>query len=238
MKNILLLLISIVILSACDNDVNPQIAINLQPMNGTTPVGVGDIIQTDEGRNFNIREIRFYIDNLKLIKTDNSTIEVADLIFIDWPEKNATLELPFGDYSGIEFHLGMDSITNESNPIDFAPEHPLSNQQDMHWGMLKYRFLTFVGKVDTAGAGNGTPENLLQYHLGNNRFYQKVEIDKNFTIDANSSSLDLLLQVKAMFDGPAGEVDIRTHRTNHSGEAVLDKGAIMMGNFAAALELK
>mgnify|MGYP005667126135 CR=1 FL=1 len=237
-KYLLLLLVAFGLFSCGDDDsTTGEVTFYLQPLFNGSEVLPNEVIQSTDGRNFSLKELRVYLTDLNLITNNDDRVSVSDLSLINWPTSNAiTARVPIQQYKGVEFHVGLDAATNSLNPIDFEDSHPLSADQEMHWGMIKYRFISFVGYVDTSSAGNLQPENLIQYHLGRDSLYKAVEIARTFNKVGASDTYPLSFELNKMFDGPAGEIDIAVHRTNHSGEADMDKASIIMRNFVEALE--
>jgi hypothetical protein len=239
MKKIILLLLVVFAFAACDDnaDTTSRVTFFLQPIFNGSEVVPNETIQTTTGRNFSLKEMRVYITDLFLINEDNEKIRVNDISLIDWPVSNSiTADVPIDNYTGIEFYVGLNAETNALNPIDFASAHPLSADQEMHWGMIKYRFISMVGNVDTSAAGNLTPANVIQYHLGRDELYSAVTITDNFNVSGTIQNFAIPFNLNEMFDGTAGTIDIAVHRTNHSGEADMDKATIIMNNFVEALE--
>jgi hypothetical protein len=239
MKKIFLGLALVLTFAACDEstDTTGQVTFFLQPVFNGSEILPDEVIQTTTDRNFSLKEMRLYITDLYLINEADERIRVNDISLIDWPTiNNITAEVPIDNYKGIEFYVGLDSATNASNPIDFESSHPLSADQEMHWGMIKYRFISMVGSVDTSAAGNLTPANVIQYHLGRDELYSAVAINDNFNVAGSLQNFAIPFELNKMFDGTAGTIDIAVHRTNHSGVPDMDKATIIMANFVEALE--
>lgn len=160
---------------------------------------------------------------------------MKDVFLYKWgADESLTLEIPAGSYDSLIFGLGLSPALNNSNPNAFDNSHPLSIAQDMFWPMLKYRFVLLEGAVDTTVAMNGPVTFPISYHLGADELYRRIAIHSPFTIaQGGTHSLTLPVELKAIFDGPAGVIDMRTHFANHSTD--LPKAAIMIDNLAAIL---
>lgn len=239
MKKLIFLLAIVIGFTACDddNETNGQVTFFLQPEFNGQEVLPNQVIQSKDGRNFSVKELRVYITDLFLVKENNEKVRVNTIDLIDWPTSNAIIaDVPIDNYKGIEFYVGLDAETNAANPIDFESSNPLSADQEMHWGMIKYRFISYVGKVDTSATGDLNPENVIQYHLGRDSLYSAATITDNFDVVGAAQSFALSFELNEMFNGSSGVIDIKNHRTNHSGEADMDKASIIMHNFVEALE--
>lgn len=239
-KYMLLLALPLAVFFAgCESDDGmANITFTMAPLSDGNPVDPGEVIQTNDGRNFYIDEVRFFMSDIYLLADNGARILVDDLVFLDWPGAGASFDavVPKDDYYGLEFYVGLDAATNDATPTDYPAEHPLSAEQDMHWGMLKYRFLTVIGQVDISSAGDQIPANPLVYHLGRDELYSKVVVLRNLNITGVSVFFSIDFELANLFDGTEGTVDIATDRVNHSGEADMPNARIVMSNFVEALE--
>lgn len=229
-------------LAGCSSEnESAQIIIDLKPLHNGSEITADQVLQTADGRNFSVEDMKVYFTDMYLVKDDGAKELITDLDLLEWPSNNfndnkveAVVEK--ADYAGLEFYVGLDPQTNDVLPTDFASEHPLSADQDMHWGMLKYRFLTIMGKVDTSDVGDQEPDNAIIYHLGRDQLYSKVEITQNLNITGTGVFLTLDFEVGDLFDGPNGTIDIKTKRVNHSPEQLMGDAQIVVDNFVDALE--
>lgn len=233
-----LALLMVAATSCSDDDSTALMTVTLVPTFNGQEIQSEQVIQDKTGRNFYLRDMRLYVSNLYLLRDDGGRVLLEDLALLEWPGSKSSIEavIPQGDYQGVEFHIGLDPITNSALPTDFAADHPLSAEQDMHWGMLKYRFLIFEGQVDTSAADNLAPQTPLVYHLGRDELYTSVTIIRNAPVSGVGVFFTLNFEVNDMFDGPAGVIDISQERVNHSGEADMAEAALIMENFASAFE--
>ncbi len=103
-------------------------------------VGDSDLVFATEtytnqaGNTFNVTKYKYYITNIKLTKTDNSVwAEANSYHLIDHSNPASVLMnisgVPFGNYKGIEFMVGVDSARNISGPQTGA----LDVYNDMYW---------------------------------------------------------------------------------------------------------
>lgn len=239
MSKYLLIIVVIFGLFSCgdDTETEGQVTFFLNPVFNGAEVLPNEVIQTEDGRNFSMKEMRVYLTDIFLVNSSDEKIKVNTIDLIDWPNSNAiNATVPIDQYKSVEFHVGLDEATNSLNPIDFEDSHPLSADQEMHWGMIKYRFISFLGNVDTSATGDLTPTNFIQYHLGRDSLYSEVTINNTFNVVGALQNYPLTFEVNELFSGSAGDIDIAVHRTNHSGEADMDKASIIMHNFVEALE--
>src|SRR5689334_5947408 len=82
-----------------------------------------------EGNSYSIEGVeteltftRFYISNFRLVDAaGNETLApVKYLLVLPDPEEYEVGDIPDGDYTGIRFEIGVDSVTNHSDPTQYA----------------------------------------------------------------------------------------------------------------------
>ncbi|WAC10537.1 MbnP family protein [Dyadobacter pollutisoli] len=126
------------------------------------------------GEPFTVSKLNYFISNIKLIKTDGSNFVVPqDSSYFLIREANEASQLvtinnvPAGEYSGIEFTIGVDSLRSVSDiskrkgilDKDSGP----TNEEAMYWDWNPgYIFLKLEGNSDSATSANGK----FYYHIG------------------------------------------------------------------------
>ncbi|MCP4099594.1 MAG: hypothetical protein GY748_25525 [Planctomycetaceae bacterium] len=228
-----------VLLGGCDDDEGyASLTISLVPTYHGQKITSEQVITDKTGRNFYLRDMRVYISDLNILTDNGDKVLLEDLALMEWPGTKSSFQVtvPKDDYQGVEFYIGLDSVTNSALPTDFEASHPLSAEQDMHWGMMKYRFLIFEGSVDTSVSGDLAPQRPLSFHLGRDALFTKVKIIRNVPITGIGVFFTLNFEVNDMFDGDAGTIDISVDRVNYSGEAEMLKAGILMSNFADSFQ--
>ena len=114
---------------------------------------------------FTITKFNYYIGQIHLVKTDGKKVVINTYFLISEDEekassKNIELEkIPSGEYSSIEFILGVDSVHNCSG----AQSGALDPINAMFWTWnTGYIFMKLEGKSTSSSAvGNN-----LEYHIG------------------------------------------------------------------------
>ena len=119
------------------------------------------------GRRFSFQTFKYYISNLELIKSDQSTVSVNKVALFDLYEPTALSmegEVPVGNYTGFKFALGLDSLQNGTAPSDYPVEHPMSSVNGMYWSWFtNYIFVKIEGSADTIG---GLDPDIFLFHVG------------------------------------------------------------------------
>lgn len=131
---------------------------------------IGDAILTEDslmyknafGQLYSINSFKYYISNVQLLKTDKTYTEAQGYFLINEDEqesKNIELQIPKGDYKGIRFVLGVDSLHNCSG----AQSGALDPVNGMFWAWNSgYIFLKLEGKSPYSSA----PGKIFEYHIG------------------------------------------------------------------------
>jgi len=214
----------------------PYLQLRIQPVDNALPLSPGEEVTGDDGRQFLLNTFRFYMSNISAVKSSGSTVLLKDVFLYKWGSaESLTLDIPPGSYDSLVFGLGLTPEQNLSNPSAFENSHPLSIAQDMYWPMLNYRFVLMEGTVDTALDKTGPVNFPTAYHLGSDILYRRVSIPWKVVVEeGDNPELILPVELKAIFNGPGGIIDMRTHFSNHTTD--LTKAVIMVDNLAAALQ--
>ncbi len=114
------------------------------------------------GQPFTITKFKYYVGNIHLKKTNGTDVVFNDYYLVDEdesPSKKIDLDIPTGEYSGIEFIIGVDSLHNCSG----AQSGALDPVNAMFWAWnTGYIFLKLEGK-SPASKSSG---NVFEYHIG------------------------------------------------------------------------
>ncbi len=186
-----------------------------------------------------IKALQFYISNINLIKTDNSTVVITDVALIDFSNPSSLtikLEGVEGNFKGIVFGCGLDSAQN-ATPYPLTAPGVLNNAYGMYWGMnnFKYRFEVMEGAWDTAVLPDMRYG--LIYHIGLDSNYRQVQLNKNFTVCCgNPATLSVYLDVRKIFHGDTQTINIAAVNTDDvtSTSDAPALAAKFAGNFSKA----
>ena len=73
------------------------------------------------GNHFSISRVSYYLSQIKLIKSDNSSVLVKEYQYVDADNTSSNKlifnSIPIGDYIGIKFNIGLDSLHNISDAL-------------------------------------------------------------------------------------------------------------------------
>ncbi len=177
-----------------------------------------------EGDNYTIGGVvaeltytRFYISNLRLINAagDEIPAPVTHLLILPDPDDYEIGEIPDGDYTGLRFEIGVDSVTNHSDPTIYEIGDPLGAQfPNMSWGWdIGYIFVRIDGVADSDG--DGTPDDGFELHLGEDEYLATITLDYPITIGEGQENIfHLTADWAEIFNG----VDLATNNTTHTSD--------------------
>lgn len=109
--------------------------------------------------------------------------------------------IPNGVYNKLNFVFGLDSLTNHSDPANYAVGHPLNPfTSQLHWGWASgYIFLVTEG---TYHIPNQSTDGFI-YHLVGDNFKRNISLNMpSITIQDNVKEITLHLDLYKLFDSP------------------------------------
>ena len=174
------------------------------------------------GEPFTVSKLNYFISNIKFISANGANFTVPqDSSYFLIREGNAASQqitinnVPTGNYSGVEFIIGIDSLRSVSDASkrkgvldkDAGP----TNEEAMYWDWNPgYIFVKLEGKSDSATSANGS----FYYHIGgfggliektlNNIRSAKIDFGSQIaTVSENASTqINLKADILKVFNGP------------------------------------
>ena len=133
-------------------------------------VGANDLVLSTQtytnaaGNTFNVTMYRYYISNIKLTKSDNTVwTQPESYYLIDHSVPLSTTisipNVPFGNYKGIEFMIGVDSTRNVSG----AQTGALDPANGMFWSWSTGYIMSKIEGTSPQSTASG---NNLVFHIG------------------------------------------------------------------------
>lgn len=182
------LLIFVLIFSACKEKPAEgvgNLTIELKPKFGSNDLILNETISRSDGTAFKLGNLYVYLSNANVTGIDKSET-LDDIILIDLKDdalNTYTKEIEAGDYTSLQFGLGVESEMNHTDPGTFDIDHPLGlSHSSNHWSWNSgYIFYKIEGLFDADS--NGELDNVFLYHIGTDDFYRTVDLDKSFTIN-------------------------------------------------------
>ena len=163
-------------------------------------------VHSNTGDSLSFNELRYYVSNVKLKKADGSTWAMPNSYHLviaegDQPSFLWLYEIPGGEYTGMEYSLGVDSLRATEGPYtgDLAPD------KNMFWNVNDgFAAVKVGGESPQSNQGQGGN---FEFHLGGDRGLYNVYTTKsiNFpepiTVNANISNLRFRANVARFWHG-------------------------------------
>ncbi|MGN7889403.1 MbnP family protein [Dyadobacter sp. 22481] len=207
------------------------------------------------GEDFTVSKLNYYISNIKLTRIDGRvfTVPQDSSYFLIREANSGSQKLTIrnvltGDYTGIEFMVGIDSLRSVMDPSQPGRKGILdkdtgpTNEEAMYWDWNPgYIFLKLEGASDSATTANGK----YYYHIGgfggrtektlNNLKTIKLNFPGQKAIVTTSIVSNVLIQadILKIFNGPT-QWSIK----KSSGVMFSDSSKIIADNYAGMFNVK
>jgi len=150
------------------------------------------------GYTISISKLQFYLSNIKLIKNDGSFYAMDQVLYFDAKKTSFSsallADIPAGNYSGISFLIGLDSLKNKQYGLPSTVEN-----NNMEWPMGGYHFLKMEGYFLDSAKTYG-----YAMHLGENGNAVSVTLtNRPFVIGAETTTLALKMNINEWYKNPA-----------------------------------
>jgi hypothetical protein len=165
----------------------PTLSLHFNHRVGTLPFSTDSVYQDSSGRRFSLDKARFYLSGPALL-TDNGVVPIAKYLqVVAGQNVNYSLgEVAEEHINGFRFDIGVDSVTNHSDPSLFPDDHALSllSPTQDHWTWnVGYVFLKIEGLADTSAAMNGVPDQPFGMHIATDPLLSEVSLESHFHIE-------------------------------------------------------
>lgn len=157
---------------------------------------------------------------VSLIKEDNTKLKLGDgYMYVNLASSDPSFtftNIPEGNYKGIAYNIGVDSLANHADPVVWGPTHPLNiNFNSQHWGWAGgYIFHTIEGKYKPSGS---TSESGFSYHTAKDPLLSSHEYILDFTLSNNAPKIATIEADANKFF--SNELSFTNQSTNHSGSS-------------------
>lgn len=245
-KALLLLTLSFTFfITSCEKDKeeekDPKVTFTLMLTDGNNNVYQGETVGLSSNQEMIISLFRLYISQLTITNNSDAAIDLKDIVLVDPGVSNGdqsfTITTNSGDFKSIQFNLGLDAITNDSDPSTFDNSHPLSTYNSMYWSMLKYRFAKFEAKANVAGSLGGISDIAIAYHPGTDPLMQSVDLPLNFSLESDEeANINILINLDELFAG-ANPFDLMSgnEAQSHSGSSDIEVARKFMENLKSSI---
>lgn len=193
--------------------------VNIIPYVGTQPLALSTTYADGAGLEFYVGKLKFYLSHVKLVKADNSEVEIAAAAFFNASDNNWTsfsAKVDAGTYKGIKFHVGLDATQNATDPSSYGEEEALGPKDDMYWEWQKHRFIIMEGRADTAGQSFSSSVGLA-YHIGTDATYREVILTGNdIVVNEGDKAINLNVDLLKVFLNQPAPVNMITQAATQS----------------------
>lgn len=156
-----------------------NVVLEIQHMLKDTPFAFNKASENNMGHAFTLRRMDYYLSAIEVIHDGGKKISFPNLyvlVSLDENQEKTIINLgshPLQNIEKINFFLGIDSLTNHSDPAIWQIGHPLGPRiPSMHWGWASgYRFIALEGK---GGPANNQE---IQLHALGNQYYKQMSFD-------------------------------------------------------------
>ena len=207
---------------------NNKLTLKMSPYIGSSELKFLSIITTDNNVRITVSMFRYYVSNIRLIKSDGSEHLISNKYLLVTPStENYDLgEVPIGDYKGLKFNVGIDSVTNHQDPTIYPTTNPLAIQSPgIHWSWSSgYIFMMIEGSVDTTASNTGVIASKkfdrgMFFHIGMDKFYKEVDLSSSaFTVSNGAAKvINIKSDLNAFFNNMNLKLDAenQTHTMNN-----------------------
>lgn len=234
MKNklFILLIVSITFfIYSCkkSNDVEPteetpatqSLALKFNPMVSNSPLNFSSSFKTNTGQKYTLSMFRYYVSNIRFTKTDGTVVPMTGKYLLVTPSHTdySIGQVPTGDYKSISFAVGIDSVTNHSDPTVYPTTNPLAIQSPaIHWSWNSgYIFNMIEGSCDTTVTDNDTLKwgqysHGMFFHIGTDQLYRTVDLNYAFSVGSESKVITIKTDINKFFTN----IDLKKENTSHT----------------------
>lgn len=175
-------------------------------------------------------------------------VQLSDIEWVDFtPDLSTTnmaVEVPItfnnvpdGNYTGIRLGYGVPPALNAKQPKDFAPNHPLSRENEYWLGWGSYIFNKIEGRVDLDN--NGVFDGGLVYHCGSDAVFREYTFNMPIKVEPGADLVvEFDLKKLAIINGTWLDLKIPyNHITSNDNNDVVI-ATLLMNNFGNATAVK
>lgn len=210
---------SSLLFSSCLEEAPTVVSVHFEPVVGTESYNINQTYNIDDIA-FSFTQFYFYVHDVSFTRSSSEADNYFDkYLLVDGNqgvyELGAAEE---GSINGIEFNIGVDSITNSQTEEAFTTrtaDDPLAQQDPvMHWNWATgYRFVRIEGMVDSDG--DGTPEMPFARHIGHDEMLRFVSLTASKDIIGDSQEMVIQVDLAKIFENS----DIITDPIKHGMDA-------------------
>jgi hypothetical protein len=182
---------------------------------GANPFSFSQASQNNLMHDFKITRVDYYMSGFTIIHDGGMLMTVPAGKYI-LAKGNSNVQVSLGtlnvtNVEGIKFHIGVEAPTNNADPSQWLPPHPLASQSpSMHWGWASgYRFIALEGN-----AGPTFNTNFEMHGLGNANYFEQT-----VTVAGVNSGNDVTINLDADYNEALKGININAGPIDHGVNA-------------------
>ncbi|MCH2042921.1 MAG: hypothetical protein MK212_02180 [Saprospiraceae bacterium] len=177
-----------------------------------------------------LQVLNFFISNLKIKDAEGNTTNLSTAEYIDFSNNHSQAstaslgesivltDINVGEYTSLDFGIGLDATTNATTPGDYSTSSPLSDVGNYWSAWDSYIFSRMEGRFQESCCSSPTS---FLYHSGVGESYQARSFNKAISIAADTETeLVIHLNVKKLIypDNKSNQINITQNNVSHSGD--------------------
>lgn len=171
---------------------------------------------------YSLTRLSYLLSEFKLETLEGDIIELKDQVaWIDLKKSDSFIltDIPKGKYRALHYAVGLDKITNHSDPQKYPIDHPLSSLKNMHWDLAGgYIFLAIEGHYLTADTTtNAVGKTGFVYHLANDENLTSITLPHSLDI-SKSIAVEIAFDLQSIFNSPNALSFLKDGNISHSGK--------------------
>ena len=153
------------------------------------------------GYTYSVTRLQFYLSGFQLHHQDGRNVKYNSPLYFDLhtsTTKSCSMPaLPPGNYTGIDFYVGLDSLQNKTGALPVTVENTNMAWPDGMGG--GYHFMKLEGNFKDKSGTHG-----FAMHLGKNKHLVSIKLLRTFSVSATSNNtLALRMNLAEWFRNPS-----------------------------------
>ena len=200
--------------SSCKKDTQPApFQLVISPKFGSESLALNTLYTLSNNQRIRISTVQFYLSDVYAVRANGERVLISRVSLCDVSKPSTctiSAELQ-GDFSGLEYRLGLSPELNNTDPLAVPSSDPLAESKNMYWAWLKYIFFKVEGLADISGTGTGNPTQSVSYHVGGDAYAVTKMVSRNFSVQQGTTTmLTLQLDLKNLFDNNPDALNLTT----------------------------
>lgn len=221
-----LFILSITFIYGCTDseDTNGDLEITMNLVYNGEPLIMFKDYEYPDGRTINFSRFSLYMSDIKLDEQLISDVEYhtlteshIDLIGAENGYTWTIKDIEPGDYSSLNFGVGVNETQNAKDPGDFESGTPLAKPAEHWFSWSSFIFLKVEANMDSNNDGNN--DFPIALHLGDDDAYRVINLNKSISIKEDEvSKTNLTFDIYEFLGGAENTYDVDSNPQIHSLE--------------------